>query len=203
MSIPQKTAVIIGSGIAGLAAAVRLQLQGFKVQVFEKNGYPGGKLSDFRQDGYHFDAGPSLFTEPEHIEALFEAAGVDIGPFFEYEKVDVSCNYFFSNGRQLKAWANPERLAAEMELQLGENRQAVLNYLKNAKNLYEKVGGLFLKKSLHRPLAFNWYDVWAGIRASKPAYLFSSMHQYNQNSFTTPEAVQMFNRYATYNGSNP
>lgn len=203
MAVKQKTAVIIGSGIAGLAAAIRLQLQGYMVQVFEKNAYPGGKLSDFKQDGYHFDAGPSLFTEPEHVEALFEAAGVDIRSFFEYERVEVSCHYFFSNGRQLKAWANPERLACEMERELGESKEAVLKYLHNAKKLYEKVGGLFLKKSLHRPTGFNWQEVWAGIRASKPAYLFSSMHQYNQNSFTTPEAVQMFNRYATYNGSNP
>jgi phytoene desaturase len=203
MSNPQKNAVIIGSGVAGLAAAIRLQLQGYQVQVFEKNDYPGGKLSDFRQAGYHFDAGPSLFTEPEHIEALFDAAGVDIGSYFNYESVEVSCHYFFSNGKQLKAYANPQKLAAEMEAQLGESKQAVLNYLHNAKNLYEKVGGLFLKKSLHRPLEFSWKEVWAGIRAAKPAYLFSSMHQYNHNRFTTPEAVQMFNRYATYNGSNP
>ena len=64
---PQK-AIIIGSGIAGLAAAIRLRVQGFEVSVFEANDYPGGKLSSFAVDGYVFDAGPSLFTQPKNVE---------------------------------------------------------------------------------------------------------------------------------------
>ncbi|MCB0684132.1 MAG: NAD(P)-binding protein, partial [Saprospiraceae bacterium] len=53
---------IIGAGIAGLAAAVRMAAHGYEVDVFEANPYPGGKLSEFRLGGYRFDAGPSLFT---------------------------------------------------------------------------------------------------------------------------------------------
>ncbi|MBC7586835.1 MAG: oleate hydratase, partial [Chitinophagaceae bacterium] len=55
-------AIIVGAGIAGLASAIRLSLQGFQVEIFEKNNYPGGKLSHFEKEGYQFDAGPSLFT---------------------------------------------------------------------------------------------------------------------------------------------
>ena len=65
-------AIIIGSGIAGLAAAIRLSVKGYRVSVFEANPYPGGKLSEINLEGYRFDAGPSLFTLPEQIEELFE-----------------------------------------------------------------------------------------------------------------------------------
>ena len=53
-------AIVVGSGIAGLAVALRLKKKGFSVEVFEKNDYVGGKLTAFEQDGFRFDAGPSL-----------------------------------------------------------------------------------------------------------------------------------------------
>ncbi len=92
-------AVIIGSGIAGLATAIRLAVQGFTVTVYEKNNYPGGKLTAFEKDGFNFDAGPSLFTQPKNIEELFEIAGEPIGNYFSYKTVDIACKYFYENGK--------------------------------------------------------------------------------------------------------
>ncbi len=77
-----RSAIVIGSGVAGLALATRLAIQGYKVKVFEKNTYPGGKLSAFDKDGFRFDAGPSLFTQPQNIEELFQAAGENINDYF-------------------------------------------------------------------------------------------------------------------------
>ena len=71
MSAKQK-AFIIGSGVAGMACAIRLAVQGFEVKVFEKNNYPGGKLYMLEKDGYRFDTGPSLFVQPQNIEELFK-----------------------------------------------------------------------------------------------------------------------------------
>jgi len=62
-----KQAVVIGSGIAGLASSIRLAIKGYDVNVFEANSYPGGKLSAFELEGYRFDAGPSLFTMPHFV----------------------------------------------------------------------------------------------------------------------------------------
>jgi len=66
-----KQAVVIGSGIAGLASSIRLALKGYQVTVFEANAYPGGKLSAFSLGEYRFDAGPSLFTMPHYVTELF------------------------------------------------------------------------------------------------------------------------------------
>lgn len=53
-----KKVIIIGAGVGGMAVAIRLRLQGYVVEVFEKNDYPGGKLSHFESNGFRFDAGP-------------------------------------------------------------------------------------------------------------------------------------------------
>ena len=64
-------AVVIGSGIAGIASAIRLRSKGYEVIVLEANSQPGGKISELQLAGYRFDMGPSLFTLPELIDELF------------------------------------------------------------------------------------------------------------------------------------
>jgi len=195
--------IIVGSGIAGLATAIRLAVQGFAVTVYEKNSYPGGKLSAFEKEGYHFDAGPSLFTQPGNIEALFELAGEPIANYFEYSPLDIACRYFYENGKQVNAYTNQVAFAEELATQLGEKPEAVIRYLRNAEKLYDHVGHVFLNHSLHK--RNTWFNkrILKAMRTVRAGHLLKSLHQYNTARFNTPEAVQLFNRYATYNGSNP
>ena len=65
-----KKIIIIGSGIAGLASAIRLTSKGYSVKVFESNSSVGGKISEINKNGYRFDTGPSLFTMPKLIDEL-------------------------------------------------------------------------------------------------------------------------------------
>ncbi|MCS7037526.1 MAG: 1-hydroxycarotenoid 3,4-desaturase CrtD [Saprospiraceae bacterium] len=194
---------IIGAGISGLAAAVRLASQGHEVEVFEANSYPGGKLSAFEQDGYRFDAGPSLFTMPAYVEDLFRTARTPIEGRFKYIQVPITCNYFWNDGTQLTAWADTRRFAAEAERILGVPARRVLDYLALSAKKYRLAGHIFLEKSLHR------WDTWLSANVLKaltflPGFdLFTSMHQVNERWFGHPKLVQLFDRYATYNGSNP
>ena len=87
--------IVIGSGIAGIAASIRLACKGYDVTVIEKNSYPGGKLTDFKQSGFRFDAGPSLFTLPKQVDELFELAGENPRDYFNYERLPVACHYFW------------------------------------------------------------------------------------------------------------
>lgn len=196
-------AIVIGSGVAGMAVAIRLSIQGFAVEIFESNDFPGGKLSFFESEGFQFDAGPSLFTQPQHIEALFSLANEPIQDYFNYSKVDVVCNYFFENGIELKTYGDTEKLTKEFEEKLGEDPQTITRYLNAAKNLYNNVGSVFLNHSLHQPSTWLNKRIFKAISSLKFPYLFNSLHHYNQSQFKTKEAVQLFNRFATYNGSNP
>ena len=81
-----KKALVIGAGIGGLATSIRLAKKGYRVSVFEKNDYPGGKLSTFTLGQYRFDAGPSLFTMPHFVTDLFTLAGETPSEHFTYKK---------------------------------------------------------------------------------------------------------------------
>lgn len=196
-------AIIIGSGVAGMASSIRLAVEGLEVHVYEANDYPGGKLSVFEKDGYRFDAGPSLFTQPQNIEELFTLANEPIEDYFRYQPVDVVCHYFFENGKRLKTHADKNLLAKTFEEVLGEDPQAVIDYLAAAEKLYDNIGTIFLNHSLHQSKTWLHKRVFNALKHVKWSYLFGTLHQHNKSRFKTKEAVQLFNRFATYNGSNP
>ena len=121
--------IIIGSGIAGLASAVRLKAAGFDVTVLEANNYFGGKLTEFSQDGFRFDAGPSLFTLPQLVLDLFRIAKQN-EKNFEYIQLEKACNYFYEDGTQFTAYHQSEKLANELQLKLGlTDTKPFFNYL--------------------------------------------------------------------------
>jgi len=196
-------AIIIGAGIAGLATAVRLSVQGFEVDVFEKNACPGGKLNSININGFQFDAGPSLFLQPSNIEELFSIANEKLGDYFQYQSVPVACVYFYEDGTCITAYTNKTALVKELEQKLGEAPESIKHYLENAEKLYKNVGSIFLNHSLHKPstlLHAPWRKALASVKAK---HLFNTLHQVNRSSFANEKTVQLFNRYATYNGSNP
>jgi phytoene desaturase len=69
-------AAIVGAGLGGLALALRLQAGGFEVTLIEKRDRPGGRAYVYEQDGFRFDAGPTVITDPSALAELFEATGV-------------------------------------------------------------------------------------------------------------------------------
>ncbi|MGE0931733.1 1-hydroxycarotenoid 3,4-desaturase CrtD [Peijinzhouia sedimentorum] len=198
-----KKAIIIGSGIAGLAAAVRLKLKGYDVVVFEANSYAGGKLSEIQLGAYRFDAGPSLFTMPELVDELFTAAGKNPKDYFNYQQLAESCRYFWEDGTQLTASSNRAELFKEIEDKLGEPPANLEKALSKSAALYDTLADLFMFKPIHK------LSTWLGPKAFK-AYtrlhtlnFNRSMADENRRLFKTEKAVQLFNRYATYNGSDP
>ena len=195
--------LIIGSGIAGLACAVRMRSLGLAVDVFEANDYPGGKLTAFHSKGYRFDAGPSLFTMPYLVEELFEIAGKDPSNHFQYQKIDVSCQYFFADGTQITAWADSERLADEIQKNIGVDGGVVKKYLQESRFIYEKAAHIFLENSLHQWETWLTREVAKALVHIPHFYLNTNLNALNKKKLKHPKLVQLFDRYATYNGSNP
>lgn len=193
---------IIGSGIAGLATSIRLALKDYDVSVFEANSYLGGKLSSIEKEGFTFDAGPSLFTAPENIEALFSLAKKDITNYFTYRDLDESCRYFFANGKKIIAKKNVEAFANEAEKVFGEPADNIKKYLHNSNKAYQNIGELFLDFPLDSSLITK-SETYKALFSVKFPYITKSLNSYNESSFKMPEMIQLFNRFATYNGSNP
>lgn len=198
-----KKAIIIGSGIAGIASAIRLQLQGYAVEIYEKNDYFGGKLGSVEGKSYRFDAGPSLFTMPHFVEELFELAGKKPSDYFTYQRSKTSCHYFFEDGTFLPFSSNPEETYKTVEKELNISSSPLKARFKKAAFQYEKTHKTFLEMSLHRWSNYFSKSVFESIRAIPKLELFTTMNKANEKALNHPKLVQIFNRFATYNGSNP
>jgi phytoene dehydrogenase-like protein len=144
----QKNIVIIGSGVAGLASAIRLGAAGHKVTVVEANDYVGGKLTAKNIGRYRFDMGPSVFTMPHLIEELTVISKQELK--FEYLTLDKICNYFYEDGTTLSAYPDKEKFATEVYNKLGETKESVYEQLKYSATAYELIGELFMEQSLHK-----------------------------------------------------
>ena len=194
---------IIGAGIAGICTAIRLALKGYSIAVFESNDYPGGKLSEIQLNGFRFDAGPSLFTIPQYVDELFELAGENPRDHFNYKRLDVVCNYFYEDGTSLSGYADVNEFANEIEGKLGEDRQNVLAALQNSEFLYDHLGDLFVRRPIHSARTFLTKDAFKSYTKLHKLDFFRTMNQANESLFKEEKVVQLFNRYATYNGSDP
>lgn len=198
-----KKVAVIGAGIGGIAAALRLRAKGYAVDVYEKNSYAGGKLSEFSMGAYRFDAGPSLFTQPSYVEELFRLFGENPEEHFTYSRLDTICRYFWEDGTILTSTSDLAAFARNIEEHLGEDRQAVLTYLDDSRRLYELTEDLFIKKSFHRLSTFLSPDFLSRLVLVPKLRAFTTLHRENRQYFKNEKTIQLFDRYATYNGSSP
>jgi diapolycopene oxygenase len=199
----KKTAAVIGAGIAGIASGIRLANKGYEVHIFEANCYPGGKLSSFEESGYRFDAGPSLFTLPHLVDELFQISGKNPQDYFEYIRLEEACRYFWDDGVHLTAHANQQDFAKEVEEKLGEPAEHILVHLRDSAVKYDLTEKLFLHRSLHKISTYFNRDALKGYANMHRLGAFTTMNRANERRFQNPRVVQLFNRYATYNGSDP
>ena len=194
-----KKVIIIGAGIGAMATSIRMAAKGFHVEVFEKNPGPGGKISEIREKGYRFDTGPSLFTLPELVNELPVVNQTEL----KYTKLSTISKYFFPEGKVFTANGEPGAFCKELASVIGENEGKIAAYLQDAAKLYNLTAPIYIFSSFHRlkKLAKKINPgIVAGMLRFNPV---SSMHSFNRKSLTTEKAVQIFDRYATYNGSNP
>ena len=108
-----ETAVVIGAGLGGLAAAVRLRAMGWRVVVLEALDQPGGRARVFHRDGFTFDAGPTVITAPHLVAELFELAGRDARDYYSLVPVDPFYRILFDDGSTLDYVGDEERLLAQ------------------------------------------------------------------------------------------
>ena len=107
-------AVVIGSGFGGLAAAIRLGARGYRVTVLEKLEAPGGRASVFCQDGFTFDAGPTIVTAPHLFEELWTLCGRRLADDVDLRPIDPFYRIRFHDGSSFEYTGDPARMRAEV-----------------------------------------------------------------------------------------
>ena len=198
-----KDVIVIGSGIAGLAASIRLAIKGYDVKVFEANSYPGGKISSIKMNEFRFDGGPPLLTMPHYITEIFELAGENPNDYFKYKKKEISCVYFWDDGTKFIAYSDSEKFAIEASKTFNEPQKKIKKYFKRAKKKYDLIASIFLEKSLHKIQTYLSFNILKSLFQLRTFEIQKSLNQANSDSFKSKHLIQFLDRYATYNGSNP
>ncbi len=198
-----KTCAVIGSGIAGIASAIRIASMGLKVDVFEANDYPGGKLREKEINGYRFDMGPSVFTMPHLIDELFTLCGKNPRDYFSYTRLPTSFNYVFEDGTRINAYGDADLLAKEIAKKTKDSEESFRKYLKDISQKYEITKEVFIENSLHVLGNYFTSRVAKGLLNFHKIGAFESMDGANKRFFKDANLVQLFNHYAFYVGSNP
>ena len=111
---PQRHAVVIGAGLGGLAAAIRLGARGYRVTVLEKLDAPGGRASVFRQDGFTFDAGPTILTAPFLLEELWHLCGQKMADDVTLTPVSPFYRIRFHDGSTFDCTGDPAAMRQEV-----------------------------------------------------------------------------------------
>ena len=140
---------------------------------------------------------------PHYVDALFALAGEDATAHFTYQQQEESCRYFWEDGTRLTAWSDAQRFAQEVETVLGVSGTPLLKHLQRSQMIYESTGHIFMEKSLHKAGTWLSADVARALLKIPQLGLFETMNDGNQRALNHPKLLQLFNRFATYNGSNP
>jgi phytoene desaturase len=191
--------VVVGAGVGGLAAAARLAAQGHRVVLHERSATHGGKLGEYRRDGFTFDTGPSLLTMPQVFTDLFAATG---GPAeLELEPVDPVCGYRFADGTRLDLPFDPAAVPAALDNALGPGSGAAWQaFHDRSARLWDLVG----EPVLHRPLrARDLARFSARLRDLRVVAPWLTLRRLGEQLLPDPRLRMWLDRYATYSGSDP
>ncbi len=107
-------AIVIGSGFGGLAAAIRLQARGFQTTLFEMRDKPGGRAYVYEQDGFKFDAGPTIITAPFLIDELFALGGRKTADYVSIVPCNPYYRILFHDGKKFDYTGRQEEIEAEV-----------------------------------------------------------------------------------------
>lgn len=194
-----KTVIVIGAGIGGLSAAIRLRLAGYEVSIYEKNAQVGGKMGQVSADGFRWDTGPSVITMRHVLEDLFTTAGRKMGDYITLIPVDPLTRYFYPDGTVLDASHDVDIMLHNIAELNKDDVAGYRNYLNYAAQIHRVTGPVFIYDQPPTISSFAKIPVWHWLKADP----FRTMHGAIKSYVKSPHLQQLLGRFATYVGGSP
>jgi len=194
-------AIVVGGGVGGLAAAIRLRGLGHDVTVLERNEVLGGKLAVRRRDGYVFDIGPSLVTLPHLYDECFATVGASLHDEVDLRRLDPQFRYSWPDGSTLTVPDHPDATVAAFEAFSPGAGAEWRAFAARAARIWEVSDRSFFAGPMSNPLA-----LLRRMRSPRDLLTIDSLGtlaRRARRSFTDPRLAQWAGRYATYSGSSP
>ena len=139
---------VIGSGLAGLAAACTLAARGHEVEVFEKNAWLGGKAAQLKEQGFRFDMGPTILIQPSVLRKVFEEAGRRMEDYVPMVRLDPQWRCFFEDGSRLDLLDDSDKMAATLEAIWPKMGAGYLKFLEQSEQLHSISDRFFFWRSI-------------------------------------------------------
>ena len=190
---------IVGAGIGGLSAAIRLAAAGRRVAIYEQNAVVGGKMGQIIRDGFRWDTGPSVITMRPVFEDLFAAAGRRLDDYLALLPVDPLTRYFYRDGTVLDATADLSRMATQIERLDQRDVEGYLDFLEYAARLHRITGPVFVYNQPPTPRTFLGVPPADMLRVDP----WLTMDQAIRRRVHSPHMRQLLGRFATYVGASP
>ncbi len=193
---------IIGAGVGGLAAAVKLSALGHDVEVFESSAFVGGKCRTEEFNGYRFDVGPSLFTLPAVYRDLFLKSGAPLEEELTLVALNTAFEYRFADGQRLSYYASRSDLMQSIADSFGANAASDWQRLIDRGSEMWRVAR---EPFIQSPIASFWSMIrrsgfWRDARIIAP---HRTLRGIGRSIVSEPHLQMIIDRYATYTGSDP
>ncbi|MFA9557969.1 phytoene desaturase family protein [Evansella sp. AB-rgal1] len=196
----KKHAVIIGGGLGGLSAAIKLQSSGWQVTLIEKNNHVGGKLHEVSLGSHRFDFGPNTITMPHVFRNVIFEAGENPDDYFTFEKLETHTKNVFADNTSFYFSSHKERMKEELLKLDSFAADKYDEYLAEVEKIYTLSQNHFF----HRTFS-SWKDYLSLplVKAMTKVRPLTTLDAFHQQFFKDPRVRFAFNRYATYIGSSP
>jgi len=195
--------LIVGAGIGGLSAAVRLVAAGARVTVLEQHGYPGGKIRTMDSTAGPVDAGPTVLTMRSVFDDIFAAAGTRLDDHVTLIQQDILARHFWPDGSRLDLFADPDQSIAAVADFAGPTAVAEFRaFCARCKTLFDAFEGPMMQTAVPRLIDLTRCVLSQPTLIRQMTPLFTLAQALNAH-FSDPRLAQLFGRYATYVGGSP
>ena len=196
----KSTAIVIGAGFSGIAAAASLARRGFAVRLVEKNTAAGGRAGVWRQGGFTFDMGPSFYWMPEVFERFFAEFGTKAADHYELRRLDPSYKVVFTATDDMAVPATRSAQHALFERYEAGAAKALDRFLAEAKIKYD----LGMGELVYRPsLSWMEYAHPGVIMGLLKTSVLRSLRKHVQDHFTEPKLRALMEFPVLFLGAAP
>jgi len=197
---PTDHVVIVGAGLAGLSAGLRLAGAGRKVTIVERESVPGGRNGLLKKDGYAFDTGPSVLTMPSLINDAFNSVGEELSDWLELTPVSPLYRAFYADGSQLDIHANTDQMEAEIAKNVSaSDAMGYRRYVDFVTKLYKYEMNDFIDRNIDSPLNLLTPNLARLIALGGFRRLAPKVNQYLKD----PRLQKVYSFQAMYAGVSP
>jgi 1-hydroxycarotenoid 3,4-desaturase len=196
-------AIVVGAGVGGLSAALRLQSAGYQVTLVERHAWVGGKMRGVPSDAGPVDAGPTVMTMRRVFDDLFQVSGSPLSDNVTLIREPRLARHFWPDGTSLDLFDDPEANAAAVERFSGaQSRREFEAFDAEARALYALFDAPMMRAAepKMRDLASAALSAPRHLAALLPT---ATLAKALRRRFSDPRLAQLFGRYATYVGGAP